>query len=61
MYTNSVDIAPGKPDRREIAMVESLQSKHQALEDENSKLRSELEKVHSVQGTFQPASHHSRL
>lgn len=51
MFNHSVDIVPGKTDRRESAMVESLQSKHLALENENSQLRSELEKMHSVQGT----------
>lgn len=61
MCTNSENVAwNGKPGRRDTAMEddEKLLSMHQALEDENSKLRSQLEKMQSAQGTFFPTSSH---
>jgi hypothetical protein len=51
MYGNSVEISHGKTDRRDAGLIESLQSKHASLESENSKLRSELEKMQGLQGT----------
>jgi hypothetical protein len=54
VYNNSVDV-PGKLDRfGEAARIEALHNQHAALERDNNALRSELEKLHSVQGNHFP-------